>query len=40
MSIRAPIKHCKNCGAAVVYRVPDDGDTRQREVCPVCHTIH
>src|SRR5215207_11556630 len=38
--IRAPIKHCKNCGAAVVYRVPDDGDTHQRAVCPACDTIH
>ena len=37
---RSPIQHCKNCGAAVVYRVPDDGDTRQRAVCPACHTIH
>ena len=25
---------------AVVYRVPDDGDTRQRAVCPACDTIH
>jgi len=24
----------------VVLRVPDDGDTRQRAVCPVCNTIH
>ena len=37
---RAPIKHCKACGAAVEYRVPDDGDTKPRAVCPVCHTIH
>jgi ADP-ribose pyrophosphatase YjhB (NUDIX family) len=37
---RPPIKHCKNCGAAVVYRVPDDGDTHQRAVCPACGTIH
>jgi ADP-ribose pyrophosphatase YjhB (NUDIX family) len=37
---RAPIKHCKNCGIAVVYRVPDDGDTKQRAVCPSCTTIH
>ena len=36
----SPIKHCKNCGTAVLYRVPDDGDTRQRAVCPECHTIH
>ena len=34
-----PIKHCRNCGSAVVYRVPDDGDTRERAVCPACHTI-
>lgn len=38
--MRSPIKHCRNCGAAVVYRIPDDGDTRERAVCPVCHTIH
>jgi ADP-ribose pyrophosphatase YjhB (NUDIX family) len=37
---RPPIKHCKECGSAVVYRVPDDGDTKQRAVCPTCHTIH
>lgn len=37
---RSPIKHCRNCGAAVVYRVPDDGDTRERAVCPACGTIH
>ena len=40
MLIRSPIKHCRNCGAAVVYRVPDDGDTHQRAVCPACDTIH
>ena len=40
MTQRSPIKHCRNCGTAVVYRVPDDGDTRQRAVCPACHTIH
>lgn len=38
--LRTPIKHCKNCGTAVVYRVPDDGDTKERAVCPVCSTIH
>jgi ADP-ribose pyrophosphatase YjhB (NUDIX family) len=37
---RMPIKHCKNCGAAVVYQVPDDGDTKERAVCPACQTIH
>ena len=35
-----PIKHCRNCGAAVAYRVPDDGDTRERAICPACHTVH
>ena len=37
---RPPIKHCRSCGTAVVYRVPDDGDTKFRAVCPACHTIH
>ncbi|NMM79258.1 zinc ribbon domain-containing protein, partial [Acidovorax sp. SRB_24] len=32
MTFRSPIKHCRSCGTAVVYRVPDDGDTRQRAV--------
>jgi ADP-ribose pyrophosphatase YjhB (NUDIX family) len=35
-----PIKHCKNCGTAVVYRLPDDGDTKNRAVCPACNTVH
>ncbi len=37
---RSPIKHCKNCGTAVVYRIPDDGDTKERAVCPACVTVH
>jgi ADP-ribose pyrophosphatase YjhB (NUDIX family) len=37
---RSPIKFCRNCGAAVAYRVPDDGDVRERAVCPACDTIH
>jgi ADP-ribose pyrophosphatase YjhB (NUDIX family) len=37
---RPPIKHCKQCGTAVVYRIPDDGDTKTRAVCPACSTIH
>ncbi len=37
---RSPIKHCKNCGTAVIYRLPDDGDTKQRAVCPSCVTVH
>ncbi len=35
-----PLKHCRACGTAVVYRLPDDGDTRQRAVCPTCDTVH
>lgn len=37
---RRLIRHCRECGAAVDYRVPDDGDTRARAVCPACATIH
>ena len=40
MIFRSPIQFCRNCAAAVVYRIPDDGDTRERAVCPHCHTIH
>ena len=35
-----PIKHCRNCGSAVVYRLPDDGDTRERAVCTHARPIH
>jgi ADP-ribose pyrophosphatase YjhB (NUDIX family) len=38
--LRSPIKHCKECGTAVIYRIPDDGDTKPRAVCTACHTIH
>ena len=34
------IRHCKSCGSAVTYRLPDDGDTRERAVCVQCATIH
>ncbi len=37
---RSTIRHCKQCGTAVSYRLPDDGDTRERAICPACHTIH
>jgi ADP-ribose pyrophosphatase YjhB (NUDIX family) len=37
---RTPIKHCKNCGTAVIYRIPDDGDTKERAICEACSTIH
>lgn len=40
MTFRSPIKHCRACGTAVVYRLPDDGDTKQRAVCPTCSTVH
>ena len=38
--LRTPIKHCKQCGTAVAYRLPDDGDTRMRAVCTACNTVH
>lgn len=37
---RQPIKHCKACGTAVVYRLPDDGDTKLRAICVTCTTVH
>ncbi|GAB3760997.1 NUDIX hydrolase [Ramlibacter monticola] len=40
VTLRSPIKHCRNCGTAVVYRRPDDGDQHERAVCPACDTIH
>ena len=40
MYLRSPIRHCRACGTAVVYRLPDDGDTRERAVCPQCGTVH
>jgi ADP-ribose pyrophosphatase YjhB (NUDIX family) len=40
MLARQPIKHCRACGSAVAYRLPDDGDTRPRAVCPACGTVH
>ena len=36
----SPINHCRQCGSAVEQRIPDDGDTKLRAVCPACHTIH
>ena len=38
--LRLPLKHCRVCGTAVAYRLPDDGDTKERAVCPACHTVH
>ena len=40
MFTREAIRHCRQCGAAVAYRLPNDGDTKQRAICTVCHTVH
>jgi ADP-ribose pyrophosphatase YjhB (NUDIX family) len=40
MQQRDAIKFCRECGHAVTYRIPDDGDTRERAVCPACGTVH
>jgi ADP-ribose pyrophosphatase YjhB (NUDIX family) len=37
---RPPLKHCRECGSAIVYRLPDDGDTRERAICSACQTVH
>jgi ADP-ribose pyrophosphatase YjhB (NUDIX family) len=37
---RSPIQHCRQCGATVVYRLPDDGDTKPRAICTACATVH
>ncbi|MHB1566527.1 MAG: NUDIX hydrolase [Acidiferrobacter sp.] len=33
------MKFCSDCGAALVRRVPS-GDTRARDICDRCHTVH
>lgn len=38
--LRPPAKHCRNCGTQVDIRLPDDGDTKPRAVCPACHLVH
>lgn len=40
MFSRPEIRFCKSCGAGVTYRLPDDGDTKQRAICTACHTVH
>ena len=40
MTFSSLIHFCRACGTAVEHRVPDDGDTRVRAVCPACQTIH
>jgi ADP-ribose pyrophosphatase YjhB (NUDIX family) len=38
--LRPPAKFCRHCGTAVQLRLPDDGDTRERAVCPSCGMVH
>lgn len=38
--LRQPIKHCRQCGSVVTYRLPDDGDTKERAICTACGTVH
>lgn len=37
---RTPIQHCQQCGTKVIHRLPDDGDTKIRAVCPACSKVH
>lgn len=37
---RQLIKFCRACGSAVLYRLPDDGDTKQRAICTACNLVH
>jgi ADP-ribose pyrophosphatase YjhB (NUDIX family) len=37
---RQLIKFCRACGSAVLYRLPDDGDTKERAVCTACNLVH
>jgi ADP-ribose pyrophosphatase YjhB (NUDIX family) len=39
MVLALRIKHCRECGTPVEYRVPVD-DNRERATCPACATIH
>lgn len=40
MSYRPTILFCSQCGSAVEHRIPTDGDTRVRAICPSCTTVH
>lgn len=37
---RPSFNYCRACGTAVVYRLPDDGDTKKRAICTACHMVH
>ncbi|PXW94758.1 ADP-ribose pyrophosphatase YjhB (NUDIX family) [Sphaerotilus hippei] len=39
MPLQRRIRHCRECGSPVTYRVPDD-DNRERATCLACTTIH
>ena len=39
MHLSRRIKHCRECGSPVDYRIPAD-DNRERATCTVCGTIH
>lgn len=34
------IRFCRACATPIEHRVPDNGDTRVRAVCPACGIIH
>jgi Nudix N-terminal len=40
MFTRPLIRFCKSCGAPATYRLPDDGDTKERAICTSCQTVH
>jgi ADP-ribose pyrophosphatase YjhB (NUDIX family) len=39
---RPLIQFCKICGSPAAYRLPDDGDTKERAICTAesCKTVH
>jgi ADP-ribose pyrophosphatase YjhB (NUDIX family) len=37
---RAPMNFCCECGGKLIYRLPDDGDEKQRAVCSMCNKVH
>ena len=39
MQVPRRIQHCRVCGAATQYRVPQD-DNRERAVCTACGEVH
>ena len=39
-AIRQPLQHGDACGVHVVYRRPDDGDSKEHAVCVACQTVH